>query len=169
LNVDRNPIGSDSGAEGARSLRHLAHARAKVFSRDSTDDELQQLLLFVRRQLLHHFFELQCEVQNVEPCGKPVLLALDVSGSIGGGPVAGSCLTPREPNAAMALVTAATEEDYQIMGFSNRFIPLNISSRMRLDDIVNRISGLPFEATACALPMIWAREIANTKRGSKQG
>ena len=34
--------------------------------------------------------------QNVEPCGKPVLLALDVSGSMGGGSVAGSCLTPRE-------------------------------------------------------------------------
>ena len=96
--------------------------------------------------------------QNVEPCGKPVLLALDVSGSMGGGSVAGSCLTPREASAAMALVTAATEEEYHIMGFSNRFIPLNISPHMRLDDVVKRISGLPFEATDCALPMIWARE-----------
>src|SRR5882724_2572011 len=40
------------------------------------------------------------------------LLALDVSGSMGGGSVAGSCLTPREASAAMALVTAATEEEY---------------------------------------------------------
>ena len=96
--------------------------------------------------------------QNVEPCNKPVLLALDVSGSMGGGSVAGSCLTPREASAAMALVTAATEEDYHIMGFSNRFIPLNMSPRMRLDDVVKRISNLPFEATDCALPMIWARE-----------
>ncbi len=96
--------------------------------------------------------------QNVEPCNKPVLLALDVSGSMGGGSVAGSCLTPREASAAMALVTAATEEEYHIMGFSNRFIPLNISPRMRLDDVVKRISNRPFEATDCALPMIWARE-----------
>ena len=96
--------------------------------------------------------------QNVEPCGKPVLLALDVSGSMGGGSVAGSCLTPREASAAMALVTAATEAEYHIMGFSNRFIPLNISPRMRLDDVVKRISDLPFEATDCALPMIHARE-----------
>ena len=96
--------------------------------------------------------------QNVEPCGKPVLLALDVSGSMGGGSVAGSCLTPREASAAMALVTAATEEEYHIMGFSNRFMPLNISPRMRLDDVVKRISDLPFEGTDCALPMIWARE-----------
>ncbi len=96
--------------------------------------------------------------QNVEPCGRPVLLALDVSGSMGCGRVAGSCLTPREASAAMALVTAATEEEYHIMGFSNRFIPLNISPHMRLDDVVKRISNLPFEATDCALPMIWARE-----------
>ena len=96
--------------------------------------------------------------QNVEPCGKPVLLALDVSGSMGGGSVAGSCLTPREASAAMALVTAATEREYHIMGFSSRFMPLNITPRMRLDDVVKRISDLPFEATDCALPMVWARE-----------
>ena len=96
--------------------------------------------------------------QNVEPCGRPVLLALDVSGSMGGGSVAGSCLTPREASAAMALLTAATEEEYHIMGFSNRFVPLNFSPRMRLDDVVKRISNLPFEATDCAQPMIWARE-----------
>jgi 60 kDa SS-A/Ro ribonucleoprotein len=96
--------------------------------------------------------------QNVEPCGKPMLLALDVSGSMGGGSVAGSCLTPREASAAMALVTAATEREYHIMGFSSRFMPLNITPRMRLDDVVKRISNLPFEGTDCALPMIWARE-----------
>jgi len=96
--------------------------------------------------------------QNVAPCNKPVLLALDVSGSMSGGSVAGSCLTPREASAAMALVTAATEREYHIMGFSSRFMPLNITPRMRLDDVVKRISNLPFEGTDCALPMIWARE-----------
>ena len=96
--------------------------------------------------------------QNVQPCGKPVLLALDVSGSMGGGSVAGSCLTPREASAAMALVTAATEEEYHIMAFSDRFMPLNLSPRMRLDDVVNRISRLPFQGTDCALPMVFARE-----------
>ncbi len=43
------------------------------------------------------------------------------------------------------------------MGFSNRFVALNISPRMCLDDVVKRISNLPFEATDCAQPMIWAR------------
>ncbi len=47
--------------------------------------------------------------------------------------------------------------DYHIMGFSNRFVALNISPRMCLDDVVKRISNLPFEATDCAQPMIWAR------------
>ena len=47
---------------------------------------------------------------NVEPTGKRWLLALDVSGSMGGGMVAGvPGLTPRVASAAMALITAATE------------------------------------------------------------
>src|SRR5262249_6264537 len=47
--------------------------------------------------------------ENVEPTGKRVLLALDVSGSMDGGAVAGvPGLTPRVASAALALVTAAT-------------------------------------------------------------
>src|SRR5207247_3440999 len=46
---------------------------------------------------------------NVEPAGKRLLLALDVSGSMTFGSVAGvPGLTPREASAALALVTAAT-------------------------------------------------------------
>lgn len=96
--------------------------------------------------------------QSVEPCGRPVLLALDVSGSMGTGSVAGSALTPREASAALALVTAATEPECHIMGFSDRFMPLNISPRQRLDDVVKHLGSLPFQATDCALPMVWARE-----------
>jgi 60 kDa SS-A/Ro ribonucleoprotein len=94
---------------------------------------------------------------NVEPCRKPVLLALDVSGSMGWSRIAGSCLTAREASAAMALITAATEKDYHIMAFSNRFMPVTISSRMRLDDVVRAIGNLPFMGTDCALPMTWAQ------------
>jgi 60 kDa SS-A/Ro ribonucleoprotein len=94
--------------------------------------------------------------QNVEPCNKPVLLALDVSGSMAGSMIAGSCISAREASAAMALITAATEPEYHIMGFSSRFMPLDISPGMRLDAVVQRISSLPFEATDCSLPMLWA-------------
>jgi 60 kDa SS-A/Ro ribonucleoprotein len=96
--------------------------------------------------------------QNVEPCGKPVLLALDVSGSMGGSMIAGSWLSAREASAAMALVTAATERECHIMAFADRFMPLNISPRMRLDGVIKVVSSLPFMGTDCSLPMRWALE-----------
>ena len=48
----------------------------------------------------------------VEPTGKRLLLALDVSGSMGAGRIAGTSLIPREGSAAMALMTAATEQNW---------------------------------------------------------
>ena len=55
---------------------------------------------------------------NVTPTGKRLLLALDVSGSMESGWVAGiPGLSPRDASAALALVTAATEQDYEIVGF----------------------------------------------------
>src|SRR5262249_35803490 len=54
--------------------------------------------------------------ESVEPIGKRWLLALDVSGSMSGGSVAGvPGLTPRVASAAMALVTAATERQHTIV------------------------------------------------------
>ena len=48
--------------------------------------------------------------QGITPAGKAHLLALDVSGSMGSGAIAGvPGLTPRVATAAMALVTAKTE------------------------------------------------------------
>ena len=108
---------------------------------------------------------------NVEPAGKRMLLALDVSGSMGGGWVAGvPGLTPRDASAALALVTAATEVRYEIVGFyagrggwksgaqrpgwgADGLTPLAISPRQRLDDAVRAVSNLPFGGTDCALPM----------------
>ncbi|UJR83279.1 TROVE domain-containing protein [Sandaracinus amylolyticus] len=95
---------------------------------------------------------------NVEPTGKTLMLALDVSGSMSMGQLAGSPLTPREAAAAMALVTARTERDYQIMAFSDRFVPLDVTARMRLHDVVEKTSRLPFSATDCAIPMLHATE-----------
>jgi 60 kDa SS-A/Ro ribonucleoprotein len=106
--------------------------------------------------------------ENVEPTGKRLLLALDVSGSMGAGRVAGTALTPREASAAMALVTAATEPSYHIVGFTasdgrnwasgTGMTPLPLTPSTRLDDAVQRLSGLPFGRTDCALPMLYALE-----------
>ncbi len=95
---------------------------------------------------------------NVKPTGKAHLLGLDVSGSMSSGWVAGAPITPREASTAMALVTLHAEEDVEIMGFSNRFMPLNFSRRTRLDDACRQTAHLPFEGTDCSLPMIWARQ-----------
>ena len=113
---------------------------------------------------------------NVTPTGKRLLLALDVSGSMESGWVAGiPGLSPRDASAALALVTAATEQDYEIVGFyagrggwkaggrrqyylgENGITPLSISPRQRLDDAVKAVSDLPFGGTDCALPMLYAQ------------
>jgi 60 kDa SS-A/Ro ribonucleoprotein len=94
----------------------------------------------------------------VEPTGKRLLLALDVSGSMAAGRVAGSSLTPRDASAAMALMTAATEVNTHIAGFTGGMVQLPLSPSMRLDDAVRAVSGLPFDRTDCAQPMLYALE-----------
>jgi 60 kDa SS-A/Ro ribonucleoprotein len=112
---------------------------------------------------------------NVEPTGRRTLIALDVSGSMTFGEIAGiPGLTPRDASAALALVTAATEERHEIVGFhagpggwkaggrraygwgEDGITPLAIGPRQRLDDVVATLSGLPFGGTDCALPMRYA-------------
>ncbi len=109
----------------------------------------------------------------VEPSGARMLLALDVSGSMGAGEVAGvPGLSPRVASAAMSLVTAATEADHAFIAFTaasagyggkwgggtSGVQRLAISPRQRLDDVVQAISGLPFGGTDCSLPMQWATD-----------
>lgn len=95
---------------------------------------------------------------NVEPSGKRTVLALDISGSMAMGSVAGSPLTPREASAAMALVTLHAEDQVECVGFSHQLIGLALSKRQRLDDAVRTISNLPFGGTDCALPWQMARD-----------
>src|SRR4051812_9899931 len=114
---------------------------------------------------------------NVEPTGKRLLLALDVSGSMAFGEIAGiPGLTPRDASAALALVTAGVEDEYEIVGFhagrrgwksgrkrpgwnADGLTPVPISPRQRLDDAVKAVSGLPFGGTDCALPMLYAQAL----------
>lgn len=116
---------------------------------------------------------------NVEPTGKRWMLALDVSGSMSMGRIAGIAgLTPRVASAALALVTANVERQHHFVafttggyqnpacgqsqwasgGYSNGISPLAISPRQRLDDVIDSISSLPFGGTDCALPMLYASD-----------
>jgi 60 kDa SS-A/Ro ribonucleoprotein len=106
----------------------------------------------------------------VEPANRRILLALDVSGSMGS-PVSGLPLSCREASAALAMVTAATEPNYQIVGFTDGagspswnwrentiLSELDISPRRRLDDICRYTAQLPMGGTDCALPIVWAQQ-----------
>ena len=110
---------------------------------------------------------------GVEATGKRFLLALDVSGSMDCGAVAGvPGLSPRAASAAMALVTNAVEDDVQIVGFTSAvsgfgglwgggtsgLTPIGLSRKTRLDHAVKTVSRLPMGGTDCALPMTWALE-----------
>lgn len=97
--------------------------------------------------------------QNIKPTNKRTMLALDVSSSMAAGMIAGvKGLTPRDASAAMAMLTARTEEQYMFTGFQRTMVELDISAKMRLDDVIKRISNLPFGGTDCALPMLYALE-----------
>jgi 60 kDa SS-A/Ro ribonucleoprotein len=109
---------------------------------------------------------------NVKTTGRRWLLALDVSGSMNGPSIAGiPGLTPRLGSAAMALITAATEAQHQIVAFSapagggyggqwgggrSGLTPVSFSTRQRLDDVLRVTGNIPFGGTDCALPMVWA-------------
>ncbi|MEU1983913.1 TROVE domain-containing protein [Nocardia sp. NPDC019395] len=105
--------------------------------------------------------------RTVEPTGKRHLLALDVSGSMMT-QISGLPLSAREASAALALVTAATEPEHLILGFTARkggagirdaaLRHLRISPRQRLDAAIHAVSNLPFGGTDCALPMRYALE-----------
>lgn len=110
---------------------------------------------------------------NVEPTGKRLLLALDVSGSMSIGEIAGvPGLTPRLASAAMALITAAVEPQHTVVAFSAAsggyggqwgggeagMTPVGLSPRQRLDEVVRRLATIPMGGTDCSLPMRWAQK-----------
>jgi len=110
----------------------------------------------------------------VEPTGRNLLLALDVSASMSGPELSGMPgITPRVGSAALSMVTARTEQNYEIVGFTSggwtgsgqkgirsywsyAISPIKISPRQRLDTVLNVVSRLDMGGTDCALPMLYA-------------
>jgi 60 kDa SS-A/Ro ribonucleoprotein len=96
---------------------------------------------------------------SVEPTGARTLIGLDVSGSMAGGLIAGvPGLTPRVAAAAMALTHVRTDPSVHVMAFSDQFVPLPVAATDTVAAVVERTSNLPFSATDCALPMLYALE-----------
>ena len=112
--------------------------------------------------------------ENVEPTGKRLLLALDVSGSMALRPgrrrarahaarrVGGAGAGHGGNRAAVrdrrllrrSAAAAASPVDGRFAGRADGLTPLAISPRQRLDDAVKAVSDLPFGGTDCALPML---------------
>lgn len=94
--------------------------------------------------------------KNIEPTGKNFLLGIDVSGSMAWGLCAGAPFAPNVGAAAMAMVTARSEKNYEVMGFSHEFRNLNISPNLSLNEVIKKTQCISFGGTDCALPMIYA-------------
>lgn len=63
-----------------------------------------------------------------------------------------SSVTCRVAAAAMAMVTAKTEEMYHVVGFSTTLVPIKIHAKMRLDEVCNTMSKVgwtDFKSTQC--------------------
>ncbi|MFW5739184.1 MAG: TROVE domain-containing protein [Myxococcota bacterium] len=95
----------------------------------------------------------------IEPTGKRHLLALDVSGSMTWGTLSGMPgINPRVGSAAMAMVTARTEQRSHFVGFSHELVPIGISAKQSLEQVLAAIGRVSMGGTDCAQPMLYAKE-----------
>ena len=95
----------------------------------------------------------------VPPTDKRFLLALDVSASMFSGSVNGcNSIDAGTAAAAMALVTAKTETNYEIVAFSTTMVPLDIRRDMTLSQVKGEMRRVPSGTTDCTLPMQYALE-----------
>ncbi len=103
---------------------------------------------------------------SVVPSGKRTVVAIDVSGSMAERNFTPGHMslyestgcTPREIAAAMAMIVAKTEPQWFMGGFSDSFVPLDISATQRLDDVVRSMSRVRASYTDMSLPMRWAQQ-----------
>jgi len=93
----------------------------------------------------------------LEPTGKKTLKAIDVSQSMTWYMIAGvPGVTPRVASALLAMVTARIEREHHFLGFSHTLVPLGITSKQTLAEVVAKVGACPMGATDVSLPMVWA-------------
>lgn len=95
---------------------------------------------------------------NVEPTGKNIMLAIDVSSSMTWRDIGVPGLTPNIGAACMAMVTANSGDNYGVIGFTSNLRNLNISPGMRLDQVARETQDHSFGRTDCAVPMLVAMD-----------
>lgn len=108
--------------------------------------------------------------KNVTPTGKNFFFGLDVSGSMSS-PVMNSAIMCSEASAAMALVTMNVEQNVDCYGFAAgsgggyggmwgggdaELKHINISPKMRINDVMAETCKITMGGTDCSLPMVYA-------------
>lgn len=104
---------------------------------------------------------------NIEPTGKRTLLAHDVSASMWWENSAGKLpMYAGEIAAAMSMVTMRSEEEWAVVAFNGHrnysgddpvgLLPMDVSPRQRLDDVIRTFRNMPHGGTDASLPMLWA-------------
>lgn len=109
--------------------------------------------------------------KNVVPTGKNILIALDISGSMGSPCMGMEQITALEAGALMALAVANSEKNYHLVGFTakgwggtqsmHRYLTcslseLQISPQQRFDHTLSYLQTLQMGGTDCSLPMLYA-------------
>lgn len=95
---------------------------------------------------------------NVQATGKRFLQAVDVSGSMGFCPIAGSCLTPAEASAILAQLTVDVEDRVHTVAFSHELVTVNMKKGNSVDAVARTFSQIPMGGTDCSLPILYALE-----------
>ena len=93
----------------------------------------------------------------VEPTGKRILYALDVSGSMGMH-MGDKPITCAEATAALSLVLANVETNWHVVGFADQVRDLGIRASDSLVDACRKTLALNFGSTDAASAMRWAKE-----------
>jgi len=87
---------------------------------------------------------------NVVPCDKPMLIGLDVSGSMSA-QMAGNPISSCEAVAALSLIHVSIEEECHVFGFANDFRELGIRKGMTLVEAARRAQISNFGSTNIGL------------------
>jgi 60 kDa SS-A/Ro ribonucleoprotein len=96
---------------------------------------------------------------TITPSNARIRLAVDVSGSMNSARVSGmEAISAATGAAAMALITAATEPQADIVAFSHTMVELPISPDMRLDAVLAKMRAIPYGGTIVSLPIIDAAQ-----------
>jgi len=96
--------------------------------------------------------------EYVEPTGKRILWAQDVSGSMSTNTAGKLALSCCEAGTAMAMAFLRSEKTVKLTAFNEGIRELHIKRDMKLSDALRYTKNINYGGTDCAMPMIWAKD-----------